>query len=119
VRMPADFSASNMNVFDAQAREMGLPVVQAPQTIMFTSTVPTNPGPGDTYIVMATGGGSEKPVIFRIDPSSGKACTISGDVVTFHVAGPCTIDANRAGNAQFQAAPQAQQSVIVVSPTPS
>jgi hypothetical protein len=36
--------------------------------------------------------------------------------VTFNQAGSCVIDANQAGNAKYQAAPQAQQMVTVTSP---
>jgi hypothetical protein len=115
----ADLSTADMNVFDAQAQQMGLPVVQAPQTIKFTSTPPANAAPGDRYAVTADGGGSQEPVLFTIDTSSGKACTISGQIVTFRSAGTCAIDANQAGNAQFQAAPQQKQSVAVVVPPPA
>ena len=51
---------------------------------------------------------------FSIDPSStNSACSISGSLVTFGQPGNCVIDANQAGNAKYQAAPQAQQTVRV------
>jgi hypothetical protein len=86
-----------------------------PQAITFTSTPPTNAAPGDTYQVTATGGGSDNPVTFSIDPASAAICTISGATVTFHRAGPCVIDANQAGNATYQPAPQARQVVTVAA----
>jgi uncharacterized protein YhjY with autotransporter beta-barrel domain len=91
---------------------------QGAQTIRFTSTAP-NPGTvGATYRVTATGGGSGKPVTFTIDASStARACAISGSVVKFTAPGQCVIDANQAGNADYQAAPQVQQAIRVVKPT--
>jgi hypothetical protein len=52
-------------------------------------------------------------VTFSIDPASGSVCSISGSTVTFDNPGTCVIDANQAGGARYQAAPQAQQTVTV------
>ena len=90
---------------------------QIPQTITFTSTLPTSVLQNASYVVAATGGGSDNMVIFTIDPASdlasGWVCSISGTTVTFSQPGTCTIDANQAGNASYQAAPRAQQSTTV------
>jgi len=86
------------------------------QSITFTSLPPANPVPGDTYVVTATDGRSGNPVIYSIDPSSTWVCSVSGSTVTFNEAGSCVIDANQAGNAKYQAAPKAQQTVTVTSP---
>jgi len=83
------------------------------QEITFTTAPPAPPAPGSTYAVAATGGGSGNPVTFSIDPPSAAACSISGATVTFRQAGPCVIDANEAGNATYQAAPQVQQAAVV------
>jgi hypothetical protein len=96
------------------------------QQIKFTSTPPTDAAPGDTYLVTATGGGSGNPVTFTIDSTTTSVCTISNATVTFDQAGTCTIDANEAGNASYQAARQAQQNAtdqripqtITFEPTP-
>ena len=61
----------------------------------------------------AAGGWSGNPVTFSIDPASGSVCSISGSTVTFDNPGTCVIDANQAGGAGYQAAPQAQQTVTV------
>jgi len=67
-----------------------------------------------TYVVTAKGGGSGNPVTFGVDGSSTRsACTISGATVTFGLPGRCVIDADQAGNAQFLAAPQVQQVIVV------
>ncbi|MDR2011930.1 MAG: Ig-like domain-containing protein [Rhodanobacter sp.] len=91
-----------------------------PQTIAFTSTAPVGPAVGDTYTVIAIGGASGNPVVFSIDATStAGACTLTGSVVTFNVAGAtCVIDANQAGDTTYAPAPQKQQFIQVGSPTP-
>jgi hypothetical protein len=89
-------------------------VSQASQSITFTSTPPNNPVFGGTYSVAATGGASGNPVIFSIDPFSALgACSLSGNTVSFTAPGPCIVDANQAGNANYLPAPQAQQSFTI------
>ena len=68
---------------------------------------------GGTYDVAATGGASGKPVTFTIDATSSSVCSISGSTVTFNGPGSCVIDANQAGNAKYQPAAQAQQTITV------
>ena len=93
--------------FTVQRRQMA-------QSITFTSTPPASPAVGGTYTVTASGRRSGNPVTFTIDPSStSSACSISGSTVTFGQLGRCVIDANQAGNAKYQAAPQAQQTFTV------
>ena len=94
-------------------------VAQANQTITFG---PISRGVvGQSAPLSATGGGSGNPVVFTVDPSSGPGvCTVEGTTVDFTAVGACTIDANQAGNAGYQAAPQATQSTTVgrsTSPT--
>ena len=84
------------------------------QSITFTSTPPNPAVIGGTYPVTASGGGSGNPVTFSIDPSANGSCSISGATVTFVAVGTCVIDANQAGNAGYEAAPQVQQSFAVV-----
>lgn len=84
------------------------------QAIMITSTKPTGAVVGGTYTVTATGGASGDPVVFSIDPlSTLGACSISGATVSFTGAGTCAIEANQAGNASYNAAPEASQSVTI------
>ncbi len=83
-----------------------------PQSITFTSTAPADARVGGpAYTVTATGGGSGNPVTF----SSGTpgVCTVTGATVTLDHAGTCTIDADQAGDADYQAAPTAGQSFAV------
>jgi hypothetical protein len=93
--------------------------VKGSQAITFTSTEPSPATVGGpTYTVTATGGASGNPVTFAIDAASSSVCSIAGSAVSFTAAGTCTIDANQAGNANYTAAPQVQQS-FAVAPAPT
>jgi hypothetical protein len=89
--------------------------VKANQTITFTSTTPTAATVGGaTYTATATGGGSGNPVTFT--SGSTAVCTSSGtngSVFTFVASGTCVVNANQLGNANYNAATQAQQSFAV------
>ena len=74
-----------------------------PQTISFVSTPTVVVGGSGT--VSAAGGASGNPVTFTSQTTG--VCTISGSTVSGVTAGTCTIAANQAGNANFNAAPQA------------
>ena len=88
--------------------------VKASQTIVFTSTAPSGAKVGgSTYEVAATGGGSGNPVTFTIDPSASSVCSIAGSTVSFTAVGTCKVNANQAGNANYEPAAQAQQSFAV------
>jgi surface antigen len=72
---------------------------------------------GGSYAPAATGGDSGNAVVFSIDPSSGAGvCSldVTGTTVSFTGAGTCVIDADQAGNANYDAAAQQQQSFTVV-----
>ena len=85
------------------------------QEISFTSAPPPSPVTGATYAVAASGGGSGNRVSFTIDSSSGSVCSISASTVTFNQPGRCVIDANQAGDARYQPAPQAQRTITVTA----
>jgi hypothetical protein len=90
-------------------------VGQGSQTITITSTAPTDAVVGGpTYTPTATAS-SELTVAITIDSSSSSVCSISSGAVTFKAAGSCVIDFNQAGNADYAAAPQVQQTVTVTS----
>ena len=61
----------------------------------------------------ATGGGSGNQLVFTIDTSATAVCSISGADVSFTGVGTCVIDANQAGDATYNAAPQVSQSFLV------
>ncbi|MGJ3648708.1 putative Ig domain-containing protein [Sphingomonas sp. GlSt437] len=82
------------------------------QTISFTSTAPASAAVGGaSYTVTATAT-SGLTVAFTLDGAS-TGCSLSGSTVTFTSTGTCRIDANQAGDGNWNAAPQLQQSFAV------
>jgi hypothetical protein len=86
------------------------------QTITFTSTAPSNATVGGaTYTPTATAT-SGLTVDFTIDPTASSVCAINAGEVSFIATGTCVINADQAGNENYQAAPQVQQSFTVSNP---
>jgi surface protein len=88
----------------------------APQTdsINFSSTAPSNATVGGATYTAAASASSGLPVALTIDASATGVCSItSGGVVSFTGVGNCVIDANQAGDSNYEAATQVQQSVMV------
>jgi hypothetical protein len=79
-----------------------LTVEKAAQTIDFSVAEHTYGEPDFTISATSTSG---EPVSFK--RQSGE-CTVSEDTVHITGSGSCTIDANQAGNADYKAAPQVQ-----------
>jgi hypothetical protein len=109
--------AGNATYAAAPQVEQTIAIGLAPQAITFTSTAPTTAVVNGTYGPTATGGASGNPVAFSVDASSSAVCSYGGGTVTFNTVGSCLIDANQAGNANYAAASQVQQT-IAVSVTP-
>lgn len=82
------------------------------QSIHFTSTPPAGAEVGDTYLVSAAAS-SGLAVAFSADPSSAGICTVSGSSVSLDGAGTCTVNADQAGDASYQPAPQVEQAFAV------
>jgi len=87
-------------------------VQKTAQAITFTSTAPDPSYVGTTYDITATGGGSGNAVTFS---SSSAACTVTGSTVTFVAAGPCSVEADQAGAADYDAAPTVSQPITVTT----
>ncbi|MDP9178676.1 MAG: RCC1 domain-containing protein, partial [Gemmatimonadota bacterium] len=102
------------NGYDVADQAVQTFIVNSPdQVIAFTST-PPNPGlVGSGYTISATGGTSGNPVTFSSLTSA--TCSLSGSVVSFLQIGTCTIDANQAGGAGYNAAPQVSQTITVMA----
>ena len=101
----------NGNYNAATQVQQSFAVGKANQAITYTSTASASAVVGGaTYNVAASGGASGNSVTFAIDASASSVCSISGSTVTFIGAGSCVIDANQLGNANYNAAAQAQQS---------
>ena len=105
--------AGNANYNAAAQVQQTLVVNKASQTITFMA--PTNPVTfGVAPITLgATGGASGNAVVFSIDASSTGTGTISGSTLTVTGAGNIVLDANQAGNANYAAAAQVQQTLVV------
>ncbi|MFZ9976367.1 MAG: hypothetical protein ACO3GM_06280, partial [Candidatus Limnocylindrus sp.] len=84
--------ASDGNYSSQSTADTTITVARAVQTVTFTSTVPANPLPGETYLVTASAN-SGNPV--NLSVFIGGNCSISGSTapatVTFVSAGPCFI----------------------------
>ena len=111
-----DASQAGNSDYDAAAqRQQSFTIGRAAQAIAFTSTPPSPAVLGGSYTPAATGGASDNPVVFSIDPSSGTGvCSINNSgTVSFTGAGACVLDANQGGNGDYYAAAQRQQSFTV------
>jgi sugar lactone lactonase YvrE len=94
--------------------QLTLAINQATQTIAFTPPAsPVTYSPGLTVPLSATGGASTSPVVLTVDSISTGAGTISGSTLTVTQAGTLVIDANQAADANYLAAAQVQQTLVV------
>jgi hypothetical protein len=106
--------AGNSNYYAAAQVQQTLVVTPASQSISFTAPAsPLTFTANETVSLQATGGASGNPVTFSIDPSSTGSGSINGAVLTVTGAGTIVLDANQAGNSNYNAAPQVQQSLVV------
>jgi len=102
--------------YQASSGTGDLTVTPAAQTVRFTSTDPNPVLGGAAYTPSAAGGGSGNPVVFSVDATTtNAACAMADGTVTFQHAGTCVLDADQAGNANYTAAPTAQQQITVGS----
>ena len=103
--------AGNARYADAPQVQRTIKVSKLSQSIVFfappSGTILSSAG------LSAIGGGSGNPVVFSVAPASGRVCRVSGTTVTYTASGRCVIDANQAGNHDYTAAPQVQQTIVV------
>jgi hypothetical protein len=102
--------AGNTNYNAAPQVMQSFSIAKGAQAIIF-GTAPANVTVGTTGTVSATGGPSGSPIVFASTTPS--TCSVSGATVTGVAAGTCTISANQAGNANYNAAPQVTQSFAI------
>ena len=88
-----------------------MPSARASQTITFTSTAPAAAVyNGTAYTATATGGASGNPVTFStLTPSVCTSSGTTGATISFVGVGSCTVAADQAGNANYNAATQVTQ----------
>ncbi len=84
-------------------------VAKVSQSISF-GPAPSLTGGTGTVSATATSG-----LAVSFSSTTPSVCTVSGSTVTAVLAGTCTIAANQAGNASYNAAPQVTQTLTVVS----
>jgi hypothetical protein len=87
-------------------------IAKASQTVSFKSTNPSPATVGATYTPTATAT-SGLPVAITLAATSA-GCSLTSGVVSFTSPGTCLLNANQAGNTNWLAAPQVQQSISVV-----
>jgi hypothetical protein len=109
--------AGNANYTSATQAQQSFAVGKAAQTINFTSTAPASAKyNGSAYTVTATAT-SGLAVTLSIAAGSISVCALDGSVSGSHVSfigvGSCAINANQAGNGNYNPAPQVQQSFSV------
>ncbi len=105
--------AGNTNYNPAPQVSQSFAVGKGSQTITFTSTAPTTAVAGGTYTPTATGGASLNPVTFTIDASAASVCSINLGIVSFTAVGTCKVNADQAGDTNYNAATQVSQSFAV------
>lgn len=106
--------AGNTNYSAAPNVSASFTIALASQTITITSTPPKNAYvSAPAYTMIAAGGASTNPVTFSAAASSAGVCTVAGSSVSLTGVGTCTINANQAGNGNYTAAAQVQQSFAV------
>jgi sugar lactone lactonase YvrE len=111
--------AGSANYSAATQVQRSVVVNKVPQAITFTQpTSPVTYGVSPITLV-ATGGASGNTVVFTIDASSTGTGTISGSTLTVTGVGTLVIDANQAGSANYSAATQMTQSIVVSQATPA
>jgi hypothetical protein len=124
-----NYTASGRCVIDANQGGDALyqAAPQAQQVIVVTGilqrirlTAPARGQVAQSATLAASGGGSRNPVVFTVDHTSDKGvCDVSGThgaTLSYTASGRCVIDANQAGDARYQSAPQVQRAIYVTIP---
>ena len=86
-------------------------ISKADQAISNFISTPNSGRLGEFTVVSATGGGSTNPVSFTTTTPS--LCSITGSDVSLLAAGTCTIAADQAEDANYNAAPTVNLSIII------
>jgi hypothetical protein len=89
------------------------PVVRVAQSIAFGSTAPAGATFGGPVYAVSASASSGLPVSLSLASASAGVCSLAGSTISFVGVGTCTVRANQAGSALYEAAAQAQQSFAV------
>ena len=109
--------AGNTNYNAASVATQTISVSKGNQAIAFNSSFSSAKVGGPTYLPVATGGASGNAVSFQVATESSSICSISNGSVSFTAVGDCVLEANQAGNANFNAATVATQTIAVAKGT--
>jgi hypothetical protein len=104
---------SDPNFITTANKTASVTVTKANQTIAFTSAAPTTAAVNGTYTPTVPATSGLAVALTRDLSTSTTVCSVAGGVVTFNGPGTCLIDANQAGNTNYNAAVQVQQSITV------
>ena len=109
--------AADANYSAASQVALNVVIAAATQTITNFAANPTTPvfAPNGTFTVSATAGTSSSPVVFG--STTATVCTVSGNTVTMLSAGNCSLTANQAADANYNAAPQVTLAVTIAAAT--
>ena len=107
--------AGDSNYTAAPQASLNVAIGAGTQSITNFASNPASPtyAPGGTFAVSATPGPSSSPVVFG--SSTTAICTVSGDTVSMLTSGNCSLTADQAGDANYQAAPQVALVVTIQS----
>ncbi|SET40455.1 fibronectin type III domain-containing protein [Stenotrophomonas indicatrix] len=110
-------TVTDANNFTA-SQAFTLQVIEAVQQITAFVANPTAPvySVDGRFSVSANGGASGSPVVFA--STTPDICRVEGNAVVMLAAGRCSLTANQAGNAQYQAAVQATLDVDITAAVP-
>ena len=108
----ADYSGDDNFAPSSNSSSLAFNIGKAGQTINFAA--PTSPIPfiANETVTLSASASSGDSVVFTIDGGSTGKGSISGDVLTITGAGSFVIDANQAGDADYNAAPQVQRTIL-------
>lgn len=110
-------TVTDANNFTA-SQAFTLQVIEAVQQITAFVANPTAPvySVDGRFSVSASGGPSGSPIVFAT--ATPAVCRVEGNAVVMLAAGRCSLTANQAGNAQYQAAAQATLDVDITAAVP-
>jgi hypothetical protein len=107
----------NAEYGNASEAQQSFVVTKRPQLVIFTSSPPASATlTGSSYTPTASAS-SQLPV--SLVSATPSVCALAGSSVNFVGAGTCAIDAYQPGNAEYAAAPRAQQTFTVGPAPPS
>ncbi|MGA2847991.1 MAG: FG-GAP-like repeat-containing protein [Terracidiphilus sp.] len=106
--------SSSSELYVSATGASSVTVTQVAQTITFA-----NPGAQTVGAPVTLSATASSGLAVSFTSATTSICTVSGSIATFIAPGTCTIDANQAGNAEYSAAPQVAQNIVVNVPTPA